>query len=163
MLFSATFPKAARDLAKTHLADTHVRLRVGRAGSTHRNIVQDVIEVAGPKKKQALLDYMNDIKPQRVIIFANSKRTVEELDDLLYKNKFPCTSIHGDRNQKEREASMRAFRSGDCPVLITTGVSARGIDVRNVFLVINYDLPSMDQGGIEEYTHRIGMLSFILV
>lgn len=163
MLFSATFPKAARDLAKTHLADTHVRLRVGRAGSTHRNIAQDVIEVAGPKKKQALLDYMNDLKPQRVIIFANSKRTVEELDDLLYKNKFPCTSIHGDRNQKEREASMRAFRCGDCPVLITTGVSARGIDVRNVFLVINYDLPSMDHGGIEEYTHRIGMLSFILV
>jgi ATP-dependent RNA helicase DDX3X len=57
---------------------------------------------------------------------------------------------------------MRAFRRGDAPVLIATGVSSRGIDVRNVMHVINYDLPSMDHGGIEEYTHRIGRLFPIL-
>ncbi|KAL1843933.1 hypothetical protein VTJ49DRAFT_6876 [Mycothermus thermophilus] len=156
MLFSATFPKAARDLAKTHLADTHVRLRVGRAGSTHGNIKQDIIWVDPALKKQALLDFLRSLTPTRVIIFANSKRTVEELDDLLFSHELPCTAIHGDRNQLEREASMRAFRAGKCPILITTGVSSRGIDVRNVVHVINYDLPAMEYGGIEEYTHRIG-------
>ncbi|KAL2269499.1 hypothetical protein VTJ83DRAFT_1683 [Remersonia thermophila] len=156
MLFSATFPKAARNLAKAHLADTHVRIRVGRAGSTHGNIKQDIVWVDPSLKKQALLDFLRSLTPTRVIIFANTKRTVEELDDLLFSHELPCTAIHGDRNQLEREASMRAFRAGTCPILITTGVSSRGIDVRNVVHVINYDLPLMEYGGIEEYTHRIG-------
>lgn len=156
MLFSATFPKAARDLAKTHLAETHVRLRVGRAGSSHENIKQNVIYVDPPMKKQALIDLIRSLPPTRTIIFVNNKRTADELDDFLFNLGMPCTAIHSDRNQKEREAAMRAFRSGECPILIATGVSARGIDVRNVMHVINYDLPSMMHGGIEEYTHRIG-------
>jgi ATP-dependent RNA helicase DDX3X len=156
MLFSATFPKQARELAKTHLAETHVRLRVGRAGSSHENIKQTVIYVDPSLKKQALIDLIQSLPPTRTIIFVNSKRAAEEVDDFLYNLGMPCTSIHSDRNQLEREASMRGFRSGQWPILIATGVSARGIDVRNVMHVINYDLPSMDHGGIEEYTHRIG-------
>ncbi|KAL2128862.1 hypothetical protein VTI74DRAFT_8549 [Chaetomium olivicolor] len=156
MLFSATFPKAARELAKSHLAETHVRLRVGRAGSTHGNIKQSLVYVDLSMKKQALIDLLKSLPPTRTIIFVNSKRTAEEVDDFLYNQGMPCTSMHGDRNQKEREASMRGFRAGQWPILIATGVSARGIDVRNVMHVINYDLPSMDHGGIEEYTHRIG-------
>ncbi|KAM7208854.1 putative ATP-dependent RNA helicase [Naviculisporaceae sp. PSN 640] len=156
MLFSATFPKAARDLAKTHLAETHVRLRVGRAGSSHGNIKQNVYFTDPYLKKQALLDRLQSLPPTRTIIFVNNKRTADELDDFLYNSGIPCASMHSDRTQKEREATMRAFRSGKAPVLIATGVSARGIDVRNVMHVINYDLPSIDHGGIEEYTHRIG-------
>ncbi|KAK0723843.1 P-loop containing nucleoside triphosphate hydrolase protein [Apiosordaria backusii] len=156
MLFSATFPKNCRDLAKNHLAETHVRLRVGRAGSTHRNIKQVVYETAPYNKKAALIDLLESLPPTRTIIFVNAKRTADELDDFLYNLKFPCTSMHSDRTQKEREAALRGFRSGLSPILITTGLSARGIDVRNVMHVINYDLPSMDHGGIEEYTHRIG-------
>ncbi|AEO65101.1 uncharacterized protein THITE_2043513 [Thermothielavioides terrestris NRRL 8126] len=156
MLFSATFPKGARELAKTHLAETHVRLRVGRAGSSHENIKQNIIYVDPSMKKQALIDLIRSLPPTRTIIFVNSKRTAEEVDDYLYNLGMPCTSMHSDRTQKEREASMRGFRSGKWPILIATGVSARGIDVRNVMHVINYDLPSMDHGGIEEYTHRIG-------
>lgn len=156
MLFSATFPKGARELAKTHLAETHVRLRVGRAGSSHENIKQNIIYVDPSMKKQALIDLIKSLPPTRTIIFVNSKRTAEEVDDFLYNLGMPCTSMHSDRTQKEREASMRGFRSGQWPILIATGLSARGIDVRNVMHVINYDLPSMDHGGIEEYTHRIG-------
>ena len=134
-----------------------MRLRVGRAGSTHKNIKQNIIYVDPSLKKQALFDLLMSLPPTRVIIFVNSKRTAEEVDDFLFNTKsLPCTSMHGDRNQKEREAAMRAFRGGDCPILIATGVTARGIDVFNVMHVINYDLPSMDHGGIEEYTHRIG-------
>ncbi|KAK3951954.1 P-loop containing nucleoside triphosphate hydrolase protein [Pseudoneurospora amorphoporcata] len=156
MLFSATFPKAARDLARTHLADNHVRLRVGRAGSTHANIKQDVIWVEPYLKKQACLDLLNTVPPGRTIIFVNSKRAADELDDFLFNKGVPCVSMHGERTQREREAAMRAFRAGRSPVLITTAVTARGIDVRNVLHVINFDLPSAMYGGIEEYTHRIG-------
>lgn len=156
MLFSATFPKGARDLAKTHLAETHVRLRVGRAGSSHENIKQNIIYVDPSLKRQALFDLIKSLPPTRTIVFVNSKRAAEEVDDFLYNQGMPCTSMHSDRNQREREAAMRGFRGGEWPILIATGVTARGIDVVNVMHVINYDLPSMDYGGIEEYTHRIG-------
>lgn len=156
MLFSATFPKRLRELAKTHLANEHVRFRVGRAGSSHGNILQVVMEVDAPLKRSTVLELLNSMPPARTVIFVNSKRTADELDDFLFNQGMPCTSIHADRTQREREDAMRAFRAGKTPILIATGVSARGIDVRNVVHVINYDLPSMDHGGIEEYTHRIG-------
>ncbi len=156
MLFSATFPTAIRNLAKTHLAETYVRIRVGRIGSTHENIKQDIIFVEPSMKKQALLDLLYSLKPARTIIFVNSKRMADELDDFLFNKELPCTSMHADRTQREREDAMRAFRQGKTPLFITTGVTARGIDVRNVMHVINYDLPSMDHGGIQEYIHRIG-------
>ncbi|KAI0602718.1 P-loop containing nucleoside triphosphate hydrolase protein [Biscogniauxia sp. FL1348] len=156
MLFSATFPTAVRKLAKTHLAESHIRVRVGRVGSTTENIKQDVIFVDPAMKKKALLDLLYSMKPTRTIIFVNGKHMVDELDDFLWQQTLPCTSMHSDRTQREREDAMRAFRSGKSPLLITTGVTARGIDVRNVMHVINYDLPRMDHGGIHEYIHRIG-------
>ncbi|KAI8632807.1 P-loop containing nucleoside triphosphate hydrolase protein [Xylariaceae sp. FL1651] len=156
MLFSATFPAAVRKLAKTHLAENYVRIRVGRIGSSHENIKQDVIFVDPFMKKQALLDLLYSLSPERTIIFVNSKRMADELDDFLFNKDLPCTSMHADRTQREREDAMRAFRKGKAPLLIATGISARGIDVRNVAHVINFDLPSMDHGGIHEYIHRIG-------
>ncbi|KAI1335347.1 P-loop containing nucleoside triphosphate hydrolase protein [Xylariaceae sp. FL0016] len=156
MLFSATFPTAVRKLAKTHLAETHCRIRVGRLGSTLESIQQDIVYVDHFKKKDALIDLLSSQKPARTIIFVNSKRMADELDDFLWNKELPCTSMHSDRTQSEREDSIRAFRAGKAPIMITTGVSARGIDVRHVMHVINYDLPSMDYGGIQEYVHRIG-------
>jgi len=75
---------------------------------------------------------------------------------LLFNKGFPCVSIHSDRTQREREDCIRAFRAGKMPILIATGVSARGLDVPSIMHVINFDLPSVQYGGIEEYTHRIG-------
>ncbi|KAK8070971.1 DEAD/DEAH box helicase [Apiospora hydei] len=150
------FPAAVRKLAKTHLAESHVRIRVGRIGSTHQNIKQDIIWVDHTVKKTAIVDLLFDLQPGRTIIFVNNKRTADELDDYLFHKGMPVTSMHADRTQREREDSMRAFRTGRAPILVTTGVSARGIDVKNIRHVINYDLPSADHGGITEYTHRIG-------
>ncbi|KAM5346744.1 hypothetical protein ACJ41O_009749 [Fusarium nematophilum] len=155
-LFSATFPKGARDLAKDYLAASHVRFRVGRAGSTTENIKQVVLQAEPSEKRELLLGLLKEFHGVRTIIFVNSRQAADNLDDFLYNMKLPVTSIHSDRTQQEREAAMRSFRSGNAPILIATGVSARGIDVRNVLHVINYDLPSLDYGGIEEYTHRIG-------
>ncbi|KAH6605611.1 dead deah box rna helicase, partial [Trichoderma cornu-damae] len=155
-LFSATFPKAARELAKEYLSAAHVRFRVGRAGSTTENIKQIVLQVTRETKNETLLTLLEEMNGVRTIIFVNSRQAADTLDDFLYNMKLPVTSIHSDRTQVEREAAMRAFRSGQAPILVATGVTARGIDVRNVMHVINYDLPSMEHGGIEEYTHRIG-------
>ncbi|CAK7217324.1 hypothetical protein SBRCBS47491_003125 [Sporothrix bragantina] len=156
MLFSATFPKRLRDLAKEYLANDHCRLRVGRAGSSHGNIKQTISLMDHHNKRKATVELLNSIPPGRTIIFVNRKQTADELDDFLYNLGLPCTSIHSSRTQMEREDAMRAFRGGECPILIATGIAARGIDVHNVNHVINYDLPSLDHGGIEEYVHRIG-------
>ncbi|POS77715.1 DEAD box RNA helicase-PL10B [Diaporthe helianthi] len=156
LLFSATFPKRVRELAMTHLATEHVRFRVGRAGRANDNIVQNVVQTDPSMKRQAMYDLLHSMPPARTLIFVNNKRTADELDDFLFNRGLPCTSIHADRTQLEREDAMRAFRKGSMPIMIATGVSARGIDVRNVCHVINFDLPSNDHGGIEEYTHRIG-------
>lgn len=156
LLFSATFPKPLRNLAMQHLAADHVRFRVGRAGSTHSNIKQQIVQVEPHLKRDALMTALNSIDPCRTIVFVNAKRTADELDDYLYNLAMPCTSMHSDRTQLEREAALRSFRAGNSPILITTEVTARGIDVQNVRHVINYDLPSMEYGGIESYIHRIG-------
>lgn len=138
-----------------------MRFRVGRAGSTTANIKQIVLEAKPHTKNDILLTLLDEMPSVRTIIFVNSRQTADSLDDFLYNVKLPVTSIHGDRTQSEREAAMRAFRSAKAPILVATGVSARGIDVQNVMHVINYDLPSMDHGGIEEYTHRIGKIQVI--
>ena len=81
-----------------------------------------------------------------------SWRNSISLDQYLYERGFPSTSIHGDRTQMEREDALIAFKHGRCPILVATAVAARGIDIRNVMHVINYDMPE----SMDEYIHRIG-------
>jgi len=94
MLFSATFPKEARALAKKYLEADHVRLSVGRVGSTHKNIRQDIIWVEPEVKNKALSDLLLDLPPCRTLIFANSKGQVEQIDDFLYRNVSLCCKAH---------------------------------------------------------------------
>ncbi|KAK7537113.1 putative DEAD/DEAH box RNA helicase [Phyllosticta citribraziliensis] len=155
-MFSATFPKEARRLAKEYMSEDYVRIRVGRAGSTHSNITQRVLMVEDYRKDNCLYDLITSLPPSRTIIFVNSKRKAEMVDDFLYNKDLPVTSIHADRTQREREDALRAFRNGTTPLLVATGVMARGLDVGSVGHVINYDLPSATHGGIQEYVHRIG-------
>lgn len=70
----------------------------------------------------------------------------------MYENNLPSTSVHGDRDQREREDALTAFRTGNAPILVATEVAARGLDIANVMHVINYDLPEK----IDDYIHRIG-------
>ncbi|KAJ5816331.1 DEAD/DEAH box RNA helicase [Penicillium robsamsonii] len=156
MMFSATFNKEFRKLAKQYLGEDHVRLRVGRAGSSHHNVVQDIVWVDRDKKMRAIYDLLISMPPVRTLIFVNSKEQADFVDDYLYNSGMPTTSIHSGRTQREREDAMRAFRSAKCPIMVATGVSARGLDVINVLHVVNYDLPSSIHGGITEYIHRIG-------
>lgn len=155
-MFSATFPKEFRKIAKTFMAEDYVRVRVGRIGSSHENIKQDVIWVEENKKRDALWDLLFQNPPCRTIVFVNNKKAADMLDDYLFNKGMPSTSIHSDRTEAEREDSIISFRQGTAPILITTGVAARGLDIKHVLHVINYDMPSGMHGGIEEYVHRIG-------
>ncbi|RAH42379.1 DEAD/DEAH box helicase [Aspergillus brunneoviolaceus CBS 621.78] len=156
MMFSATFNKACRELARKYLADDHVRIRIGRPGSTHINVQQNIIFAERHMKKQCLYDLLLSMPPSRTLVFVNSKTQADLLDDYLFNMGLPSTSIHADRTQREREDALRAFRTAKCPILVATGVSARGLDIKNVMHVVNFDLPRAQHGGITEYIHRIG-------
>lgn len=152
LLFSATFNKEARLLAKKYMSTDHVRVRVGRAGSTHSNVVQKIVFVDPHKKRDALWDLLMGMPPARTIIFTNRKQEADLIDDFLWNKGLPSTSIHSDRTQREREDAIRAFKLGKAPILITTSVAARGLDLKHTLHIINYDFPR----NINEYVHRIG-------
>uniref|UniRef100_A0A8D2JZ43 RNA helicase n=1 Tax=Theropithecus gelada TaxID=9565 RepID=A0A8D2JZ43_THEGE len=91
-------------------------------------------------------------KDSLTLVFVETKKGADSLEDFLYHEGYACTSIHGDRSQRDREEALHQFRSGKSPILVATAVAARGLDISNVKHVINFDLPS----DIEEYVHRIG-------
>ncbi|KAF2090436.1 ATP-dependent RNA helicase DED1 [Saccharata proteae CBS 121410] len=156
LMFSATFSKEHRKMAREFLAEEHCRVRIGRAGSTLPNITQEVIYVPREQKQRALYDLLFSKPPARTIIFVNGRNEADRVEDFLFNMQLPSTAMHSGRSQLEREDAIRGFKSGSVPILVTTGVSARGLDIANVMHVINYDLPSTDHGGIDEYVHRIG-------
>ncbi|XP_011604775.1 DEAD-box helicase 3 X-linked a isoform X3 [Takifugu rubripes] len=152
MMFSATFPKEIQILARDFLED-YIFLAVGRVGSTSENITQKVVWVEEVDKRSFLLDLLNATgKDSLTLVFVETKKGADSLEDFLYREGYACTSIHGDRSQRDREEALHQFRSGRCPILVATAVAARGLDISNVKHVINFDLPS----DIEEYVHRIG-------
>jgi len=150
MMFSATFPKDIRQLANDFLNDS-LFLKVGRVGSTVDSIKQ-VAKFVLPQNKNA--EVIKDLRetPGRTLVFAETKRDTDALARFLYSKGFDATGIHGDRCQREREAALRAFKSGKIRILVATDVAARGLDIDDVTHVINYDLPV----AIDSYVHRIG-------
>ncbi|XP_067944201.1 ATP-dependent RNA helicase DDX3X-like isoform X2 [Watersipora subatra] len=152
LMFSATFPKEIQMLARDFLHD-YVFLAVGRVGSTSENITQKIVWVEEDDKRSFLLDLINAAGPESLtLVFVETKKGADSLEDYLYREGFPATSIHGDRSQRERESALASFRNGRTPILVATAVAARGLDIPNVKHVINFDLPN----DIEEYVHRIG-------
>jgi len=103
-------------------------------------------------KMDTLCDIYETLTITQSVIFCNTRRKVDFLTEKMHARDFTVSAMHGDMDQKERDVIMREFRSGSSRVLITTDLLARGIDVQQVSLVINYDLPS----NRENYIHRIG-------
>ncbi|XP_041483221.1 ATP-dependent RNA helicase DDX3Y-like isoform X3 [Lytechinus variegatus] len=152
LMFSATFPKEIQVLARDFLKD-YIFLAVGRVGSTSSNITQKIVWVEEGDKRSFLLDLISASGAGSLtLVFVETKKGADALEDFLLREKFQATSIHGDRSQKEREEALKTFRSGRTPILVATAVAARGLDICNVKHVINFDLPT----DIEEYVHRIG-------
>ena len=152
LMFSATFPKEIQVLAKDFLQD-YVFLAVGRVGSTSENITQKVVWVEENDKRSFLLDLLNASGPDSLtLVFVETKKGADSLEQFLYEEGYPANSIHGDRSQKDREDALRSFKQGTHPILVATAVAARGLDIPNVKHVVNFDMPT----DIEEYVHRIG-------
>jgi ATP-dependent RNA helicase DDX3X len=106
LMFSATFPKEARRLAREYMEDEVLKIKVGRVGSTHQNITQNIVYVEESSKNQALFDLIFSLEPSRTLVFVNSKAKCDLVDDYLYNKGLPCTSLHSDRTQREREDAL---------------------------------------------------------
>ena len=151
LLYSATFPKDIQQLAREFLHH-HSFLQVGRVGSTTENITQDVRWVEDTDKRDELLKILQQEEGKLVLVFVEKKRDADFLERFLRNCRVMCASIHGDRVQREREEALHYFKTGMCRVLVATDVASRGLDIPDVSVVIQYDLPS----NIDDYVHRIG-------
>ena len=151
-MFSATMPKEILALAETVLENPK-RILVRSSQLTLEGIKQFYVNTENDEHKYSVLTELYEtIEIQACIIYANSRKRVEDLAMKMTEDNHTVSFIHGDMPQKEREGIMEQFRLGSTRVLITTDLLARGIDVQTVSLVINYDLPS----NYENYLHRIG-------
>lgn len=106
MMFSATFRKPVLRIANEYMSEEHMKISVGRIGSTHANIKQVIYWVEEDLKKKCLFDLLISLPPARTIIFVRSKLAVDEVDNYLFSYGMPSTSLHSDRTQREREDAM---------------------------------------------------------
>ncbi|VAH54223.1 unnamed protein product [Triticum turgidum subsp. durum] len=152
VLISATLPHDILEITSKFMTDP-VRILVKRDELTLEGIKQFFVAVEKEEWKfDTLCDLYDTLTITQAVIFCNTKRKVDWLTERMRTNNFTVSAMHGDMPQKERDAIMSDFRSGTTRVLITTDVWARGLDVQQVSLVINYDLPN----NRELYIHRIG-------
>lgn len=152
VLLSATIPNELMQITSQFMRNP-IKILVKKEELTLEGIKQYFVDVGEQKHKYpCLVDLYESISISQAIIFCNLKSTVSYLADSLRKDNFAVSDLHGDMSQEERTNILNRFRSGDSRVLITTDLLARGIDVQQVSLVINYDLPLE----VENYLHRIG-------
>lgn len=152
ILLSATMPQDVLEVSKQFMRNP-VSILVKKEELTLEGIKQFYVNVEKEEwKLDTLCDLYDTLSIAQSVIFCNTRRKVEWLTERMAQQDHTVSSIHGDMDQKEREKIMTHFRSGSSRVLITTDLLARGIDVQQVSLVINYDLPS----NRENYIHRIG-------
>ena len=151
MLFSATMPKHMNEIAKTYLKDP-VRIETAPPGKPADKIDQVVHFVAQKVKADLLKEHLAEHRDDAALVFARTKHGAERLMKGLVAAGFEAASIHGNKSQGQRDRAIKAFREGELKVLVATDVAARGIDIPEVRVVYNYDLPNVP----DNYVHRIG-------
>ena len=151
-MFSATMPPAVERLARTYLRRPVV-VNIGAAGKATANVSQRVSVMKENEKPSALERSLASVpNKSRVIVFVNTQKKCETVARAVEGSGYAATMLHGGKSQDQREDSIRGFRETKYTVLVATDVAGRGIDVPDVSLVVNYDMPLT----IEAYTHRIG-------
>src|SRR5690349_3284187 len=151
LLFSATMPPPIQKLAERFLNDPK-RVEVARPATANINIEQRLVETRPDKKKDVLKDLLRSDEVKNAIVFCNRKTTVRELTTSLRRSHFHAGQIHGDMDQPERIAEFDRFKRDEINILVASDVAARGLDVKGVSHVINYDVPWQP----DDYIHRIG-------
>ena len=151
LLFSATMPPPIQKLAAKFLNEPK-RVEVARPATANVNIEQRLVEVRGDKKREALRDILRHEEFRNAIVFCNRKTTVRELASSLKRSGFAVGQIHGDMDQSDRIAEFDRFKKDEINILVASDVAARGLDVKGVSHVINFDVPWQP----DDYIHRIG-------
>ncbi|MBR1925922.1 MAG: DEAD/DEAH box helicase [Clostridia bacterium] len=151
LLFSATMNEEVLNISKDYMLSPQI-IRVGGENKAIESVKQTYFLVPKDKKKKALHSLLKEIERGRTLIFCNTKNMVGVVQSYLGKMGYRVAVLHGDMPQSQRTNVMREYKSGKVEILITTDVSARGIDVNDVLHVVNYDLPQ----NLEYYIHRIG-------
>jgi superfamily II DNA/RNA helicase len=151
LLFSATMPPPIQKLAAKFLNDPK-RVEVARPATANVNIEQRLVEVRADKKKDALRDILRHEEFKNAIVFCNRKTTVRELAQSLRRSHFAAGQIQGDMDQSQRIAEFERFKKDEINILVASDVAARGLDVKGVSHVINFDVPWQP----DDYIHRIG-------
>lgn len=151
LLFSATFPAAIQKLSRKFLKNPE-EIQIGSKEVARKSINQNMVALASSEEKlSAVIDVLKKGR-QKTLVFVRTKRGAEKLHQLLEKRGFRSSCIHGDRSQNQREKAISLFRTGRVDLMIATDVASRGLDVKDIELVMNYDLPDTS----EDYIHRIG-------
>ncbi|KAI9158938.1 ATP-dependent RNA helicase DBP2 [Paramyrothecium foliicola] len=155
LMWSATWPKEVRAMASDFLTD-FIQVNIGsmELAANHR-ITQIVEVVTDMEKRDRMIKHLEKImedKENKCLIFVGTKRVADEITRYLRQDGWPALSIHGDKQQNERDWVLDQFKTGKSPVMVATDVASRGIDVRNITHVLNYDYPNNS----EDYIHRIG-------
>jgi len=151
LLFSATMPPPIKKLADRFLTNPKY-IEVARPASSNLNITAHKVYVSSRNKREVLRELLRTDDVTSALIFANRKTTVRELNKNLRQNGFKSGEIHGDMDQSSRIAELDRFKSGEVNVLVASDVAARGLDVKGVSHVFNYDTPWHP----DDYVHRIG-------
>jgi superfamily II DNA/RNA helicase len=151
LLFSATMPPPIQKLAARFLRDPK-QIEVARPATANINIEQRLVEVSADKKREALRDILRHEEFKNAIVFCNRKTTVRELATSLKRSGFSVGQIQGDMEQSDRIAEFDRFKNDEINILVASDVAARGLDVKGVSHVINFDVPWQP----DDYIHRIG-------
>lgn len=151
LMFSATFPREIARLA-ADMQHNPVRIDVGPVATPVERVRQNIYTVAQTGKTPLLSNLLRGPEVRSVLVFMRTKHRTDRVARSLQREGFKVQSIHGDRSQGQRQQALDGFRSGRYNVLVATDVAARGLDIKGVSHVINYDVPNNP----EEYIHRIG-------
>lgn len=151
VMFSATMSDEVLDLSKRYLINPEY-VKISRKELTVPNIEQIYFDVKEKYKLEALCRLIDVYAPKLAIVFCNTKKRVDDVTEQLLGRGYFADGLHGDLKQPQRDRVMQKFRNGAIEILVATDVAARGIDVENVDIVFNYDIPQDE----EYYVHRIG-------
>ena len=151
LLFSATIEKDQKDIVE-EIAGRALHLKAQSNTQDTSAIQQDILRINGGDKFSMMRELIGEKKEDKTILFCETKRKAERMMDKLKKDGVRADAIHGDKSQRAREIALRKFKRGQVNVLVATEVVARGIDVNDVSLVINYEQPRT----YTDYVHRIG-------
>lgn len=155
LLFSATWPKAVKKLAAKYLKDSAVHVNVGETEELAANkaVSQEFFKLDDDEKEAKLWRILYDMgENTKIIIFGNTKNRINKLQKEVWNQGYDNIAMHGDKTQQERDAGLKKFLSGEVPIMLATDVCARGLDIKDVTHVLNFDMAR----DVESYIHRIG-------